>query len=233
MSQLSLCLLGSFEATLDGVTITSFKTNKVRALLAYLAIEGDRPHRRESLAGLLWPDWPESYARSSLRSALANLRQVIGDRDADPPRLLITRDTIQFNGESDHSVDVRVFEAFIVGQDEDEVTLAMEKAVDLYRGEFLEGFSVPDSQAFDEWALLRREQCRGRMQDALHRLIDRLLGAGDHRRAEGHARHSLALDPWDETAHRGLMRALALGGQRMRPWPTMMPAGQRLPRAST
>jgi hypothetical protein len=71
--------------TLDGEPATAFESDKVRALLAYLAVEADRPHRREKLIGLLWPDWPERSARQNLSQALCNLRAAIGDRDADLP----------------------------------------------------------------------------------------------------------------------------------------------------
>ena len=67
---MSLSLLGPFQATLDGQPVTGFKSNKVRALLAYLAVEADRTHRREVLAGLLWPDWPDRDALDNLRYAL-------------------------------------------------------------------------------------------------------------------------------------------------------------------
>ena len=80
MTHLSLSLLGPFQAALDGQLVTGFDSAKVRALLAYLAVEADRPHSREALAGLLWPDYSDRSALNSLRSALANLRQVIGDR---------------------------------------------------------------------------------------------------------------------------------------------------------
>jgi len=94
MARLSLSLLGSFQVTLDGRPATGFKSNKERALLAYLAVEADRPHRREVLAGLLWPDWPDREALSNLRYALSNLRQAIGDRTAEPPFLIIARDAL-------------------------------------------------------------------------------------------------------------------------------------------
>ena len=84
MPQLSISLLGPFQVTLDGEPVTTFDSDKGRALLAYLAMEADRPHRRESLAGLLWPDWPERSARKNLSNALYNLRQVIRDQDASP-----------------------------------------------------------------------------------------------------------------------------------------------------
>jgi DNA-binding SARP family transcriptional activator len=115
MAHLSLSLLGPFQVTLDRQPVTGFKSNKVRALLAYLAVEADRPHHREVLAGLLWPDWSDRDALSNLRYALSNLRRVIGDRaqaggrDAEPPFLLVARDTLQFNTASDHSLDVAVF----------------------------------------------------------------------------------------------------------------------------
>ena len=112
MAHLSLSLLGSFRLTVDGQPGKGFKSNKVRALLAYLAVEANRPHRREVLAGLLWPDWPDRDALANLRSALFDLRKAIGDRtasgdrEASPPFLLITRDTLQFNAASDHQLDV-------------------------------------------------------------------------------------------------------------------------------
>ena len=113
MPRLSLSLLGPFQVTLDGHPITAFESDKVRALLAYLAVESDRPHRRERLAGLLWPERSERSARQNLSQALFNLRHIIGDRDAEPPFLLITPQTIQFNRSSDHWLDVTAFEALL------------------------------------------------------------------------------------------------------------------------
>ncbi len=50
------------QVTLDGNPISAWKSDKAQALLAYLAVEADRPQRRERLAGLLWPDAPERRA---------------------------------------------------------------------------------------------------------------------------------------------------------------------------
>src|SRR6266511_3796346 len=92
--------------TTDGAPITTFESDKVRALLAYLAVEADRPHRRDALAGLLWPERPERAAHLNLNQALANLRGALGDRTATPPFLCITRETVQFNRASDYELDV-------------------------------------------------------------------------------------------------------------------------------
>src|SRR5207244_3842511 len=62
MAHLTLTFLGSFQATLDGTPISRFQTDKVRALLAYLAVEADLPHSRASLCGLLWPDQSDDAA---------------------------------------------------------------------------------------------------------------------------------------------------------------------------
>lgn len=209
MPHLSLVLLGPFQASLDGQPATGFESNKVRALLVYLAVESARSHARESLAGLLWPDYPDRSALSNLRSALANLRQAIDDRHAAPPFLLITRDTIQFNPASDHSLDVAALRD-LPRQPIEQIA----HAAALYHGDFLEGFSLADSPPFEEWVLVQREQLKLRVLDALRRLAAHHAGQGDYDRALAAGRQALALEPWDEEAHRQVMRALAFGGQR-------------------
>src|SRR5215210_3327406 len=97
MARLTLALLGALEVTLDGQQVASFAYDKVRALLVYLAVEAERPQRREALAALLWPEQPDPAARNNLRRALLTLRTAIDDQRAQPAFLLITRDTIQFN----------------------------------------------------------------------------------------------------------------------------------------
>jgi predicted ATPase/DNA-binding SARP family transcriptional activator len=210
MAHLSLSLLGPFQATLAGKAVTTFESNKDRALLAYLAVEADRPHRRQVLAGLLWPDWPEGEARSHLRHSLAKLRTTIGDRHATPPFLLITRDTIQFNCEGDCRLDVAAFRELV---ESDQVS-SWEEAVALYRGPFLEGFSLKDSAAFEDWSRLIREQLHRQVLSTLHRLAEHAEERKDYAQAQRHARRQVEIAPWQEEAHRQLMRLLALDDQR-------------------
>ncbi len=210
MAYLSISLMGSFQVTLDGQPVKGFKSNRVRALLAYLAVEADRPHRRETLAGLLWPDWPDRDALSNLRYSLSDLRRAIGDREADPPFLLITRDNLQFNPDSDYSLDVKTF---VDAADADEVDL-LEKAAALYQGSFLEGFSLEDSAAFEEWTLLTRERLARQASSLLHALAETNEENGEYKKAQNCAWRQLELEPWDETAHQQLMRTLALDGKR-------------------
>jgi WD40 repeat protein/DNA-binding SARP family transcriptional activator len=207
---LSLSMLGPLQVTLDGEPVTAFKSDKVRALLVYLAIEAEQPHHREVLAGLLWPEWPDREARRSLRDALSNLRRAIGDHDAMPPFLLITRETLQFNTDSEHWSDVAAFTDLRGFQD----LSNLEQAVALYRGSFLEGFSIGDAAPFEEWALLKREQLSRQMLQTLDGLAAIHEQQGEYEQAQSYARRQVQLEPWNEEAHQQLMRVLALGGQR-------------------
>jgi DNA-binding SARP family transcriptional activator/predicted negative regulator of RcsB-dependent stress response len=215
MAQLSLSLLGSFQAALDGKPITRFKSNRVRALLAYLAVEAERPHGREALAGLLWPDWPDREALSNLRYSLSDLRRAIGDREADPPFLLISRNNLQFNPDSNYSLDVQTFLQAADADDMDGLDLdLLDQTAALYQGSFLEGFSLEDSAAFEEWRLLTRERLVRQASSLLHALAESFETGGDYEKAQSYAYQQLELEPWDETAHQRLMRTLVLSGRR-------------------
>ncbi len=215
MAHLTISLLGPYDVKLDGMPVTGFVSSKVSALLAYLAVEADRPHRRETLAGLLWPDYPERSARTNLRNALSNLRTAIRDRDAKTPYLHITRETVQFNEASNQQVDVRTLAEALQAEGADEDTIRrLEGAVALYRGPFLAGFSLDDSPAYDDWAYLVRERMARQALAALRRLAAYYAERSEYRRACEYAWRQVELEPWQEESHRELMRLLALSGQR-------------------
>lgn len=223
MAHLDIMLLGRFEARLNDERIDQFSYDKVRALLAYLAVESDRLHPRESIAGLLWADYPEQRARQNLSQALLTLRKAINDDAADPPFLHITRYALQLNGDCDHSVDVSSFLSLLRACDaHNHGELAnceacldrLRRATELYRGDFLATFSLPDSPGFEEWALLERERLSRKAVVALDALATSYLARGEYANALEHARRHVLLDPWQEGAHRQVMQALALMGQR-------------------
>ena len=215
MARLSIELFGPFQVTLDGEPVIGLRTDKVRALLAYLAVEAQSPQRREKLAGLLWQEWTESSARANLRQALANLRRAIGDHEAMPPFLHITRKTIQFYRASDAWADVTTFtdlrEAAGTPQ---QMIRQMEDMVELYQGDLMEGFTIGDSPAFEEWALLKREMLRRLVIEVLRRLSRHYQERGEYECALQYAWRQVDLDPWREKAHQQVMRLLAQNGQR-------------------
>ena len=223
MAHLTLSVLGEVQVLKDDVPIQAFESDKVRALLAYLAVEAAHAHRRETLIGLLWPDYPEQAARHNLRQALFNLRLALGDHAARPPYLLITRDAIQFNRESDYSLDLDRFNAHFSAWEKNQgregvapssLIPSLEEMVQLYRGEFLEHFFLGDSAEFEEWILVQRETWHRRVMSALIYLAHHYELHGDYQTARRYALRQLGLDPWREEAHGQMMRVLALDGQR-------------------
>jgi DNA-binding SARP family transcriptional activator/predicted ATPase len=215
MARLSLFLLGAFQATLDGKPVTAFGSIKARALLAYLAVESDRPHRREKLAALLWPERPDQVARANLRRTLSSLRRVIGDRGAAVPFLLVTRETVQFNHASDYWLDMREFQAQLDRGGEELATgRGLADAVSLYRGTFLEGFSVRGSPTFEDWAAVVEHRSQRQASAAIRGLVEDLMSRYQLDPALEFTWRWVELEPWQEQAHQQLMTALALSGQR-------------------
>ena len=223
MARLALALLGPLHATLDGRPIAGFRYDKVRALLAYLAVEADRPHEREALLGLLWPELPEDAARNNLRQTLLSLREAIGDRQAHPPFLLASRASLQLNPRSDHWLDVAAFAGLLAECERHAHTSAagcnacarrLQRAVELYQGPFLAEFFLPDSESFEAWAVLKREQLQRQLLDALARLVAHHERRGAYAAALEYAHRRLAADPWREEGHRDVMRLHMLNGER-------------------
>ncbi len=203
--------------------VTAFHSDKARALLAFLAIESDRPHRRETLAGLLWPGYTEASARQSLSQALLSINRLLAAPWTEgPPLFSATRGELQL-----HSVAVdvdalrfaeliRTFESHrhAPGTLCPACAEGLCEALALYRGDVLDGFSLRDSPAFEEWLLLQRERHHRLAVVASQALAQ--AQAQDPRPTETlvYARRWAELEPLDEYAHREVMRLLAETGQR-------------------
>jgi DNA-binding SARP family transcriptional activator len=214
-------LFGTFQVSVGGIPINGFRSDKVRALLAYLASEADRPHRRDALAGLLWTDMSDVKAHDNLRLALHRLRQSLGASAAEA-HLSVTPKTIQLLVSTECTVDVAAFERLVFAQkahlcqgrvDCSPCTRSLTQAAALYRGDLLPGFFV-ESQLFEEWLTVRREGLSAQVLEAQSWLEAHYEGCQDYTQAIYYARRQLEMDPWREDAQRQLMRCLALSGQR-------------------
>jgi DNA-binding SARP family transcriptional activator len=195
----------------------------MRALLAYLAVESGRAQRRESLTTLLWPNYSETAAHTNLRQALYRLRCALGDRQASLPHLLITAKEVHLNPAGDHWLDVSEFEAHIFvcrAHHPGGLSLCpdcvarLQTAVELYRGDFLSGFSLPACPRFDWWQLSTAEACHRQALEALTWLTDHYEARGEYALLSQYARRKIELEPWRESAHCRLMWARALRGER-------------------
>jgi predicted ATPase/DNA-binding SARP family transcriptional activator len=196
----------------------------VWALLVYLAVEGRRPQRRERLAVLLWPDHAPAQARMNLRRALASLRSALDDRrGAQAQLLLATRGTLALDPGAVIELDLLRFEQLLDACKRHcppgtvlcpACVERLEQAVALYQGDFLEQLDLPRSSHYDEWAGLIRSRLQHLAVVAIGALGQHLERDGELERARALALRQLGLDPWDESAHRSLIRIALREGQR-------------------
>lgn len=210
-----LFLLGSPRIERDGAAV-EFDTRKAVALLAYLAITRER-QSRDSLAGLLWPEYSQSRARAALRRTLSALSEA-----REEGWLVVDRESVSLSW--NHVwVDVDRFHELLEecrshGHPEAEVCSAclppLTEAVALYRDDFLAGFGLRDSFNFDDWQYFQGESLRRELGGVLDRLVRGHGAREEWEPAIGYARRRLALDPLHEPAHRLLMQLYALSGQR-------------------
>jgi DNA-binding SARP family transcriptional activator len=204
MPGLHLVLLGGFEARVGDGPPVALAPKKSRALLAYLAAAGPRPHPRDTLATLLWGEVPEEQSRQSLRKALWDLRHALAC--AKPSPLTTTNETVTLVPES---VDVLEFRAHA----REGGAAARRAALGLYRGDLLEGFRV-DEPAFEEWLTSQRAHLRQLSMEVLERLLEHEVREGPVTAAVDVAVRLLLLNPVHEGAHRSLIRLYARQGRR-------------------
>ncbi len=187
-------------ALVGGTGVVVAEQRRRLALLVLLASGGEGGVSRDKLIAALSPESPTDSARHALHQLLYYLRQQVGD-DAflgtDPLRL--NRDIVGF--------DVTDFEAALDGG-------ALEDAVAIYRGPFLDGFHLGDSNEFEEWAAGERGRLAARHAEALTRLAEAAAARGDEAAACSWWRRLTELDPLSGRAALGLVRSLAAAGDR-------------------
>jgi DNA-binding SARP family transcriptional activator len=180
-----------------------------RSLLAYLATYRDRRHTRELLAGTFWPEEPEAAARRRLSQALWQLQTAL--QDIAGASDLITTTVADISIESDSMwLDVAQYDALLAVSRQREDMQAeiadLTSAVDLYRGEFLEGF-------YDPWTDVERVRLRASYLECLWRLVALHKSGADYETSLAFARRVTLHDPLREDAHREVMRLCFLLGR--------------------
>src|ERR1700738_5220152 len=219
MGDLHLTLLGSPEVR-HADQVLLFSTRKELALLIYLAVEG-RVHSRKKLSEQFWPEGDARHGRAALRITLLHLRHMLGEgTDVSPvPHLLIKGDTLGLDLTSALELDLHILlEAWTSARASTHTTLTMpeeahrtllaqlQRATGLPRGEFLEGFSLRDAPAFDDWVRFQREYWHLRTSEVFDRLSQMQFEAGELTPAIETVSRWLVLAPLQEDAYRRLMR---------------------------
>lgn len=213
-SRLELRLLGPVDVLIDGRPLV-VDTRKAIGLLAYLAVAG-REQSRDHLVDLLWPGSDPERGRGSLRRTLSALRTALGERwvEADRAR-------IRFEPDDDVAVDV---DRFLAGGSEGhghaseqvcpKCVDSLSRAASLYRGDFIEGFTLRGCPAFDDWLMAEGEHLRRKASSVFERWSKALAEEGRYPESIAAAHRWLAVDPLHERAHRTLMLLHAWSGDR-------------------
>ncbi|HZH92141.1 MAG TPA: BTAD domain-containing putative transcriptional regulator [Pyrinomonadaceae bacterium] len=222
MSTLSIQLFGKFSVHADGQPLEGLDAFKVQELLSYLLVHRERPHTRESLAGLLWGETATDKSKKYLRQALWHLQSALEGRNGggdaggnDDGSLLSTgHDWVRFNADSAVWLDVAVFErAFArvqgkAGRDlDDETKRLVEAAAELYKGDLLEGW-------YQDWCLYDRERLQNMYLVMLDKLISYCEAHRDYEMGLLHGSIILRYDGARERTHRQLMHLLYMSGDR-------------------
>ena len=187
---IELDVLGPPRVRVDGLdSPPELLWRKHLALLVYLA-RSSRARTRDHLVGLLWPDKEDSKARHSLNEALRVIRRVVGEA------LVTEGDNVQLAPDAirmdlDNIEDVSVV------------------------GVFLDGFTVPNVPAFEDWMTAEREGLRALVLDRLVVSAERSLADGELTSGRDTAKKALEIEPLHEPAVKALMRAHALAGGRV------------------
>jgi len=197
--------------------VINLETRKAAALLAYLGFSSPLPLSRENLATLFWPEFDQQHAYANLRRSLYSINHELG-----PDLIIANREDVMVNPSCLFWQDVNEFHLLLTNvkahNHESSVCAEcidnLEKAVDLYRGSFLEGLNLRDSPEFDQWQYLQRESFFHDLASSLEQLVHAYVSLGEWEKGIKRARHWVSLDHLNENAQRTLIETYAQAGQR-------------------
>ena len=182
--ELTLKLFGPPKVVFNQKDIR-FSFSKMEALFYYLAVMGEV--NRDEIAGILWGDKENQVARKNLRNTVYQANKIFeGDVIVSP-----TRSSLALNPDLSLSLDVQLFERDPISH------------LDLYQGDFLEGFYVKDDEDFDQWASRKRNAYKQLYIESSYQKIDQ-EGFGDPG-IESLLHHLVELDEFEEKNYQLLM----------------------------
>lgn len=211
----SFLLLGRFQARRDRGDWAQLEAHKMQEIISYLLLFRQRPHQREVLAGTLWGASSGPRSRKNLRQSLWQLQE---NTRADPdgiqtPLLLVAKEWVQVNQEGIW-LDVAELEAAFSSVQltpgerlSAEQAATVEEAVELYRGDLLEGWQ-------EDWCVFERERLQAINLSMLEKLLGYCEATGRFEEGLVHGERLLRHDRAHERAHWRMMRLSYLAGDR-------------------
>ena len=176
------------------------------ALFAYVATHPELSSR-SVLIDLLWSEKTEAQGRENLRGLLYTMRQSVGDY------LIITRQTVAFNRHASYWMDIEIFDRYLTANQSAIDPLLHTQILQLYQGEFLNGFYVQNAPVFETWLAAQRQYWHTLALQGWQQLVNYYLDQAQYQAGLAATRQLLILEPWQEEAHRQQMIMLARSGQ--------------------
>jgi DNA-binding SARP family transcriptional activator len=187
-----ISMLGGFQLVIDGhrVAPKSLARRDPMRVATFLALAPNRRVHREQLIDALWPDASFESVANRLHKAAHFVRKATGLADS----VVLAGDTVALFPNAQVETDVATFEHLAVEGLVNGDTETIARAIDVYRGDLL-----PDDP-YDEWVAPHRQRLQRRLRELL--------------RTSGQFERLVAIDPIDEDAHVGMMRAMLRAGDR-------------------
>ncbi len=227
MSALKIALLGPPAVDHRGHRLTP-ADRKALALLAYLATEGG-VHERQKLTRLLWPESDMAHGRTALRITLLHLRHIL-EEDVSPQReshLRITHDTIELDLSSGIELDLHALEnawklvqvlptpEAVQGDGRRNLIARLQHAAALYRGGFLQDFTLRNTLDFDNWVGMQQGYWYQRIEQVFDRLSQLQSAEGALEQAIETVERWRSFDPLNEDISLHLMQLQFASGNRI------------------
>lgn len=216
ITRLHLTLLGSPAILVDGVPFNS-RVDKAVALVALLALQGPTLHR-DTLIAHLWTGSESSKTHAAFRTAIWRLKET-----ALSPLLVIEREFVTLNTNHSLWIDIEEFQENLEKSKShphspDIACPAcfplLNRTVELYRGDFMAGYSPRNAAGFDDWRSEFGNILRCEYLNTLERLVKGYYQHAQYGQALQVARRWLAIDPYNEQAHSMMIRSYASSNQR-------------------
>jgi DNA-binding SARP family transcriptional activator len=217
LQPLTVLTLGQFSVARDGSPVgrEEWQSKKARDLLKLVVARRGRPAPREWLMEVLWPGQDPGLLSNRLSVALSTLRSVLdpGHGFGSDHFVVATAQAIWLRSEN---IDVDIERFLALGQtaidlyrggEVDEARLRLEASAAAYVGDFLE------EDLYEDWAVALREEARALYISVVAALAELSIAAGHYDAAIRYRLRALERDRWDESAHLGLMTALAAAGR--------------------
>jgi DNA-binding SARP family transcriptional activator len=194
--ELRIRMLGDLHVRASDGTLQSFATRKAELLFSYLIRHPRRSFYRDALVDKFFCDESVQTGRKNLRTIIWQIRSVLEPKGvAQGTYLKVNNREVGFNGNSSYWLDCHSIERLSGIADAKKLAAALE----LYQGDFLEGFN-------DEWCVSEREHLKMLYLNGVELLMNHHANQCNWQSAILLGEKLIFDDPLKEHIHRRLMR---------------------------